>query len=36
MELFRKYETNNYLIHLQETGKISRIKKDKFTLWVKN
>ncbi len=35
MELFRKYETLNYLIHLQETGRISRVKKEGLILWVK-
>ena len=35
MKLFRKFETRNYLFHLQETGKLFQVKKDKLTLWVK-
>jgi len=35
MELFRKNETMNYLIHLQEAGRLFQVKKDKLTFWVK-
>ena len=35
MQLFRRYDTMNYLHHLEQLGKIKKIEKNGLILWEK-